>query len=276
MTIHCENILLKRDQLTILNEISVSFTPGKIYGLFGPNGAGKTSLLKVLSGLMFQEEGCVEYKLNTVVNRQLEFLKECVFFTEDFLLASETLFDFRFVHSPFYKDFELEAFNRYLNLFGLQESTKVKELSLGQKKKAFLAFCLATNAKLMIFDEPTNGLDSVTRDIFKGILAELVSPDRTIICASHQINELESALDHAIILDRGKKIIDSSLDDIQSNFSLLRNDEEVPEALYSEKNLFGNMCLVAADKSESYVPLDLFYKAALFGERLQIQEQLNG
>ena len=174
--------------------------PG-VYGLFGRNGSGKSTLLKLLAGLLFPAGGRIELGGREPRRRQAEFLAQVYLVPEEFHLPDLSPDDLLRTHAAFYPDFSETAFRDYLAEFELPPDRRFSEMSLGQKKKAVMAFALATFTPVLLLDEPTNGMDIVGRDQFKAIVARPEQRGRIIIISTHQAHDLERIMDHILFTD---------------------------------------------------------------------------
>ena len=130
----------------------------------------------------------------------------------------------------------------YLFLKFLQ-TVRLQNMSYGQKKKVLISFALATNAKVLLMDEPTNGLDIMSKSQFRKILAEALDEERCIIISTHQVKDLENLIDRITIIDEGKILFDENVEDITKklSFRFAYDAEDVATAFYSESSLTGNV-----------------------------------
>ena len=158
--------------------LNLDLEPGNIYGLLGRNGAGKTSLLKMVTGLLFPELGELQVLGHQPGKRHPAFLQEIYFVAEESSLPAISIASFQKQQAPFYPRFSEAAFVKYLDTFDLTASTPLQQLSYGQKKKAQLAFAMATNAK------DAAALDRETRSIKRNDIGK----------AFVKINEFQQAL----------------------------------------------------------------------------------
>jgi ABC-2 type transport system ATP-binding protein len=142
----------------------------------------------------------------------------------------------------------------------------MQNMSYGQKKKVLISFALASGAKFLLMDEPTNGLDIMSKSQFRKVLAESLDEDRCVIISTHQVKDLENLIDRITIIDEGKILFDQTVEDISKklSFRFSFDDVESKEAFYSESSLKGNV-IVAPNFSgdESKIDLELLYKAII-------------
>jgi ABC-2 type transport system ATP-binding protein len=137
-------------------------------------------------------------------------------------------------------------------------------MSYGQKKKVLISFALATNAKVLLMDEPTNGLDILSKSQFRKILAEALDEERCVIVSTHQVKDLENLIDRITIIDEGKILFDENVEEITKklSFRFAYEESEVAAAYYSESLLRGHIIVTPnTEGEESKLDLELLYKA---------------
>ena len=173
------------------------------------------------------------------------------------------------INRPFYPQFSTTVLEGCLKDFELPMDLQLNVLSMGQKKKAFMAFALATNTKVLLMDEPTNGLDIPSKSQFRKVVAQYMSDDRTLIISTHQVHDVESLLDHILILSQQKLLLDASVADIQEKYTFeYRTPDDMDDALYAEPSLQGNAVIAPrkADSPETQVNLELLFNAVNEGK----------
>jgi ABC-2 type transport system ATP-binding protein len=183
---------------------------------------------------------------------------------EEFHLPDIPLHDLIGYYSPFYPRFNKERFRSYLSVFEIPEGQTLQNMSYGQKKKVLISFALATKARVLLMDEPTNGLDIMSKSQFRKILAEALDEERCIIISTHQVKDLENLIDHVTIIDEGKVLFDQNVEQITQklSFRFTYDAEDAASAFYSESSLMGNV-IVAPNETgeEGKLDLELLYKA---------------
>ena len=185
----------------LYEKFSLDITEPGVYGVFGRNGSGKSTLLKLLSGLLFPRGGRVEVLGFEPRRRRADFLAQVYFVPEEFHLPDLSATRLAATHAGFYPRFSAGAFADYLEVFELSPDQDFGEMSLGQKKKAAMAFALATFTPVLLLDEPTNGLDILGRDQFKAIVERPEQRGRCILISTHQAHDLERLMSHILFLD---------------------------------------------------------------------------
>jgi ABC-2 type transport system ATP-binding protein len=225
----------------LYKNLSLSIESGSIYGLLGKNGAGKSTLLKNMVGTLFPLEGNVMINGMNPQSRKPSFLQTIYYIAEDVYVPSLTIKQYHNLFSPFYPLFNEENFYRYLQELEVSVDGKLNKLSFGQQKKFVIAFALACNTKVLLMDEPTNGLDIPSKAQFRKLIASVMNDDRIIFISTHQIRDLENMIDKVIIVDDGNLLLHSSITDIAERLCF-KTVSEIPagvKVLYSEKMLRG-------------------------------------
>lgn len=248
----------------LFDDLSLQIPAGNIYGLLGRNGAGKTTLLKQITGLLFPAKGeCLVFD-KPASERLPEVLNELYFIPEEFELPAITMNAFARLHSPFYPKFDMALFNKYLTEFEINDNAKLTSLSYGQKKKFLIAFGLATRTRILILDEPTNGLDIPSKSQFRRIIASSMDDDRSIIISTHQVRDLASLIDHIVILEGGKIVFHQSTLDISSRLSFVQTKElDNLEVLYKEDVLGGHAVMCRKNGEETEIDLELLFNGVV-------------
>jgi ABC-2 type transport system ATP-binding protein len=191
-----------------VEEFSLVVQPGEILGIAGPNGAGKSTLISMLLGYLRPTTGTVEIdgapSRRFVERNGIGYLSELVAIPPRWRAETALV---RYATLAGISDAELQQRVGYvIELLGLQEhrNKKVKALSKGNLQRVGLAQALLREEKVLVLDEPTHGLDPVWTQRFRDIVGELRRPDRTILIASHNLDELQRLADRVAIIDRGR------------------------------------------------------------------------
>lgn len=198
----------------LFSDLNLQLVPGSIYGLLGKNGAGKTTLLKHISGLISPQAGEALVLGERVSERNPAVLEDIYVIPEEFELPGISMDAYVRTNAPFYQKFSREQFSYYLSEFELDAQQKLSSLSYGQKKKFLISFGLATNARILILDEPTNGLDIPSKSQFRKIVASSLDEEKLLIVSTHQVRDLENLIDTVLILEKGNVIFNHSIAEI--------------------------------------------------------------
>jgi ABC-2 type transport system ATP-binding protein len=262
--ISIDNLSFAYRKKPVFDGLNLRFEAGHVYGLLGKNGTGKSSLLRNIAGLLRPKKGDITVNGFTPFERLPVFLQDVFMVPEEFYLPDIPVPDFIKHYAPFYPRFNAEKFGNYIAVFEIPSDSTLQNMSYGQKKKVLISFALATNAKVLLMDEPTNGLDIMSKSQFRKILAEALDEERCIIISTHQVKDLENLIDRITIIDDGKILFDENIEQISKklSFRFAYDDAEVATAFYSESSLSGNVIVAAnTDGEESKLDLELLYKA---------------
>ncbi len=253
----------------VFDDFSLELKQDNIYGLLGKNGTGKSTLLYLISGLLRPKTGTVRFDGIETKLRKPETLQEIFIVPEEFDLPTMSLGDYVKINSPFYPLFSSQVLEACLQDFELTTDVKLNALSMGQKKKVFMAFALATNTKVLLMDEPTNGLDIPSKSQFRKVISQYMSGDRILIISTHQVHDVESLLDHILILSPQRLLLNASVAEIQEKYTFeYRTPAEMDDALYAEPSLQGNAVIAPRQEGspETQVNLELLFNAVTQGK----------
>jgi ABC-2 type transport system ATP-binding protein len=242
----------------LFSDLDLTLHGGNIYGLLGKNGAGKTSLLKIICGLRFPQAGACRVLGWEPQHRPATLLEDIYFLPEEFHIPPVSADLYRQIYGPFYPRFSVDVLKEYLREFDLPSKKKLSELSYGQKKKFLLAFGLATRCRLVLLDEPTNGLDIPSKSQFRKLLARAGAEERIVLISTHQVRDMENLIDPIIILDEGKILFQQPMYEVSRRLQVEIQTEQPSGdgVLYSEKAL-GGYVVVRKNQSGEETQLDL-------------------
>jgi len=253
-------------RVKLFSGLSLTLKPGHVYGLLGKNGAGKSSLLRLVCGLLFPESGSMLVAGSRPAERKPEFLEQIFFVPEEIYLPTVKISQYEKIYAPFYPHYNAEQFRYYLKEFEVNARSRLSGLSFGQKKKVLIAFALACNTRLLVMDEPTNGLDIPSKSKFKRMLASLALEDKLVLVSTHQVQDLENLIDTLIILEKSRILLHQELEAITQklHFGHLSSTEGNEQVLYAEPNLQGfSVVMENAAQQESKVNLERLFQATL-------------
>lgn len=221
--IEIKGLTKKYDGFT-LDNISFTVPKGSIMGFIGQNGAGKTTTIRALLGIIKYDSG----KINMLGldNKEHEYeIKEQIAAVFDELPFQEmfTAKQLSIMMGGIYRDWDKAKFEEYLDRFQLPAKKKCGKFSKGMKMKLQIAAALSHNAKLLIMDEATTGLDPVVRNEILDIFREyLQDDDRSILMSSHITSDLEKIADSVTFIDKGKLLLSGYKDDVLDTHAMIR------------------------------------------------------
>ena len=263
---------------SLFDELSLSLEGGHIYGLFGKNGAGKTTLLKIMSGLRFVQSGTVTTLGHQTDLRKADMLKDLYFLQEEIFVPALSIRNYVKCYAPFYGNFDQEQFEEYLHLFEIEsQEDRLTALSHGQRKKVIISFALATNTKILLMDEPTNGLDIPSKTIFRKIMSMAANDERLILISTHQVRDLHSIIDAVVILDNGHILLNAKAEEITDKLCFKIVDENGTDEpiLFCEDNIRGNIVVTEnIHHIETKLDIELLFNAVMMNKQ-RINELFN-
>lgn len=266
ITVENLSFLYRKSKRAVLHDFSLSLEKGRVYGLLGKNGAGKSTLLYLMSGLLTPKSGKVVYHDVDVRRRLPITLQDMFLVPEEFDLPPVSLISYIELNSPFYPRFSKEDMVKYLHYFEMDINIDLGALSMGQKKKVFMSFALATNTSLLLIDEPTNGLDIPGKSQFRKFIASGMTDDKTILISTHQVRDIDKVLDHVLIMDNSRVLLNESTMSICDKlfFTESENRELLQSSLFSTPSIQGNFLLLPNESGEdSEINLELLFNATL-------------
>ncbi len=239
----------------MLRSVSFNIPPGYICGLIGENASGKSTLIKILCGLYKQDETSDSFiKINKFdLSKDEKKAKDSIG-----VILDDALFDERLrleqigqFYGEFYKAYDHNIYMSFLNKFQLDPKSKLKNLSKGMIIKVQLAFSLSHKASLLIFDEPTAGLDKKFREEFLNICMELVEDGtRSILISSHITEDLDRIADYIAYLQEGEILLFDTKENLSDKFRLVVGDKNKLKLInkdnivYMEENNYSTNALV--------------------------------
>ena len=264
----------RKSQRELFRDFSLDLQPGNVYGLLGKNGAGKSTLIYLMTGLLTPASGQVTLDGIDVRRRLPQTLNSMFLVPEEFDLPHTTLSQFVKINAPFYPNFSVEDMNRYLDIFEMEHDCKLQSLSMGQKKKVFMSFALATNTRVLIMDEPTNGLDIPSKSQWRKIIASGMTDDKMMLVSTHQVRDIEQVLDHVLIIDQSQVLLNASLGEVASRLAF-RPMREGDQPLLTQTGVMGTLVVTPVlDGEETQVDLEMLFNATL--QQPQAIQQLFG
>lgn len=255
-----------RRKPAVFDDFSLTLRDGCICGLLGKNGTGKSTLLYLMSGLLRPERGGVFFRGTDMRLRRPQELEEIFLLPEEFSLPDVTLRRYVALNKSFYPRFSDALLAACLRDFDLPSDLRLGELSMGQKKKAFMSFALACNTSLLLMDEPTNGLDIPSKGQFRHVVANSMTEGRTLVISTHQVRDIDTLLDHIVMLDGSRVLLNRSVAEVSDAlcFEELPMDASADDALYAQPSLHGNAVIRRnTGGRDTAINLELLFNALL-------------
>lgn len=266
MNIKTENLSFKYkgSKKEVYRNLNLEIGENCICGLLGKNGVGKSTLLYLIAGMLKPTEGSVTVNGMVSRDRKPEMLQDMFFVSEEYDLPHVSLSDYVAVNSRFYPNFSNEILQQCLEDFELPSDLNLGELSMGQKKKVFMSFALATGTSLLLMDEPTNGLDIPSKVQFRKAVSRVMDQDRIVIISTHQVHDVEQLLDRVVIMGNEGILLNKTCEEICEDyvFEVRMPNEVADDVVYAESSLMGNLVMAKrGDKPESALNLELLFNA---------------
>ena len=213
--LQASNLSKKYNGRTALDHVNVEMGDGKIYAFLGPNGSGKTTFMKIIASLTKQSEGelLLDGKALSIKSRaDIAYLP-----TETHAYPFMTVGEFGEYYKTFFKDFDEIRYKSWVERMKIPFRTPFKVLSSGMDKKVRVAATLAREAKVLILDEPFNGVDLLAREEIEKMILEVMSDNRTIILSSHLVEEVESYVNFALFFNEGRLLAMEDVEELRSS-----------------------------------------------------------
>ncbi len=217
--IRVEDLIKTYDGCPALDSLTLRVPRGAVYGLVGPNGAGKSTLLRCLAGVTSPDSGLLTIDgrpvwENPSCKAQIAYIPDDLYF-----FTAATLLDMKSFYRGFYPTFDETLFQKLGRLFPIDPKKPIRRLSRGMQKQAAFWLHLALQPRLLLLDEPVDGLDPVMRRrLWSLILSEVERRQMTVVISSHNLRELEDVCDHVGVIDKGHMLLERSLSRLQEDF----------------------------------------------------------
>ncbi len=226
-----------RGSVPALNGITAQIGPG-IHLLLGENGAGKTTLLHVIAGMRIPLMPSMCLIDGEPVGKRLPSVMRKVFLVSDNMdIPFATIEEMTVRHAVFYPTFNPEMLRRNLEKLGMTGREHIDEFSLGNRKKAILAYALALGVEILLLDEPANGLDISAKQKVLSMMAECVGEDQTVILSTHTVSDFRQLFDSVMVLSVGQLMVNRPVWEITEIVDFVTSDTPLPEAIYVEQTL---------------------------------------
>ncbi len=198
---------------TAVENATVELKQGRIYGLLGPNGSGKSTFMKLAAGLVRPTSGAIRIMDKPAGPKTRGYVAYMP--TEPYFYSYMTIKQAGMFHADFYEDFSQEKYGQLIKQMGLEMKMKVASLSSGMAAKLKLAAAAARDARLIMLDEPLNGIDLIARDVIMQAIIEKAGENNTILLSSHLIDVLENILDDVLFIKRGSIVLQGSAESVR-------------------------------------------------------------
>ena len=204
MLLECKNVCKSYGKHSVLKDVNLNLSSGKIVGLLGKNGSGKTTLIKAINGLLSLDKGEILIdgkKIGIETKKIVSYLPE-----RTYLNLHKKVREVIDYFNDFYGDFDKDKAYRLLDNLDIKAEDKLSEMSKGMREKVQLSLVMSRKAKLYILDEPMGGVDPATRDYILDTILNNFNDGATILMSTHLISDIERVLDEVIFIDDGKII----------------------------------------------------------------------
>ena len=195
--LECRELTKYFDSSLALDHVSLTVEPGRIVGLLGPNGSGKTTLIKLANGLLVPSSGAVTIDGQTYLSGWMNVVQLLDFFGD------------------FYPDFDRDAAEHMLSALDVSPRLRIKQMSKGTREKVQLILVMSRRARLYLLDEPIGGVDPATRDYIIHTILTNYNENASLVISTHLIADVENVLDDVIFINKGRVLLQQSVDQIR-------------------------------------------------------------
>lgn len=245
-----------------LYNVTAQITPG-LHLLLGANGSGKTTLLHLIAGLRLAVPATAcDIDGTPTANRQPSLAGEVFLLGDDMKFPYTSIRQMVKYHAPFYPNFDEELLQKNLRRFGLRDNEHIDRYSLGNRKKAQLAYVLSLRPRVLLLDEPANGLDITSRSEFLTMLYETMTDEQTVIVSTHTVYDFQNIVDNVIVLREGHLILSMPVWQITERLAFVSEAVPVADAIFMHQNCGRFNAIIPNDGSMSTdIDFVLFYGA---------------
>ncbi len=243
-----------------LDRLTLHVKQGSVYGLVGPNGAGKTTIIKNLVGIYTPDEGEITIDSQNVFEN-IDLKNDVIYIGDDlYFYPTYSIMDMANLYADMYSNWSWERFDNLKEIFRIETNRKARRLSKGMQKQVAFWLGISTCPKVLILDEPVDGLDPVMRkNVWRIVLQDVAERNTTVLVSSHNLRELEDVCDHVGIMHKGRIVLEKALDDVKGNIHKIQVafEREIPEGLRGKIDILHeeaigrvNMLIVKGDSDE--------------------------
>lgn len=249
-----------------------------IHLLLGENGAGKTTLLHLIAGLLRTsnpEECLIDGESPSL--RPPTLMSRMFMVSDDMHFPFPTIDDMVKYHAPFYPSFDAEMLRRNLEAFGMTGRESISTFSLGNRKKAILAYAFALRAEVLLLDEPANGLDISARQNALGMMAECIDENQTVIISTHSVFDFRPLFESVLVLSSGHLILNRPVWEIAERIDFVTDKFPPENALYIEQSLGQFRAIVPHTPDSDVTDIDflMLYNALHSRDRMNLINLIN-
>ncbi|MDD6328117.1 MAG: ABC transporter ATP-binding protein [Eubacteriales bacterium] len=212
----CENLKKKYLMTTAVSDLNLEIHGGRIYALLGPNGSGKSTLMKMIVGITKPSSGTITLEgepISYKTKADIAYMP-----TEAYFFSYMTCIDIGKYYEDFFEDFDYDKYMKLLAEMDLNPAQKAREMSSGMMAKLKIAVNLSRSAKVILLDEPLNGIDIIAREKIINTIIANVSDDSAVVISSHLVDELEKIVDYAIFIKNGTCVLADDAEMIREKY----------------------------------------------------------
>lgn len=259
-----------------IDSINAQIGPG-IHLLLGENGAGKTTLLHLIDGLLKPTQGECRVDEGKTCLRLPSLMSHMIFLGPTTQFPALTINEMSRIHAQFYPNFSPEMLTENMANFGMTGNEKLKNLSMGNRQKAAVAYVLSLRTGIILLDEPATGLDIESKQALQQMIARCVEPDQTVIISTHNISDLRNLYDGVIVLSHGKLLLADTTDSILERISFTVTPDKPADAFYCEPRLDRFHSIVPNRNNDISSDIDyrLLYMALHQNDNSELRQTLN-
>ncbi|MCM1401804.1 MAG: ABC transporter ATP-binding protein [Bacteroides sp.] len=247
----------------VLAGLTTSIGSG-IHLLLGENGAGKTTLLHIIAGLLIPGKPDECTVNGEIPGKRLPSLMQEIFFVSDNMtFPFKTIADMVHLHAPYYPNFDPEMLRQNLTTFGISETAPIDSFSLGNRKKAILAYAFSLRTSVLLLDEPANGLDITAKQLTLSMMSKCIDASQTVILSTHTVADFMPLFDSVMLLSAGRMVINKPVWEITDRIDFVANSLPPENALYLEQVLGQFRAIIPHTAGDDVTDIDytLLYNA---------------
>ncbi|SFI32026.1 ABC-2 type transport system ATP-binding protein [Tindallia magadiensis] len=262
--IQCDHMHFRYQKQSIYQDFHWELSSGSICGFLGPNGAGKTTLFKLLTGLMFPQEGSISVLGHDPKRREEKFYQKIAYVPEDLPIPDMSPETYAQFCGPMYPNYDETSFHHLCDDFEVDRQKSFTHFSAGDLRKAWLSFAFSCKTDLFILDEPSKGLDIHAQSTLRKTLTDIAADGSTILLSTHHVREVEGLLDHVTMINRnGQLLLNAPITDLHKSFRLKRalSKESFPENYLACRRDASGWTLLLNEPSDlaEDIPLELLF-----------------